>query len=95
MKQAVEHDTDALFIKKWVEELRGYEPGYIHNLPSNNYDLFSLSESHYPQPLYDFQGRVKKTKELLWRWKNSNNVKKNNAKILSKHVKVRNNAKGR
>lgn len=95
MKQAVEHDTDALFIKKWVEELRGYEPGYIHNLPSNNYDLFSLPESHYPQPLYDFQGRVKKTKELLWRWKNSNNVKKNNAKILSKHVKVRNNAKGR
>ena len=41
MKQALEHDVDALFIKKWVEELRGYDPGYILNLPSKNYDLFS------------------------------------------------------
>ena len=89
MKQALEHDMDALFIKKWVGELRGFDPGYILNLPSKNYDLFSLPESHYPQPLYDFQGRVKKTKELLWQWKNSNSVKRNNLKILSKHVKVR------
>lgn len=93
MKQALEHDMDALFIKKWVEELRGFDPGYILNLPSKNYDLFSLPESHYPQPLYDFQERVKKTKELLWQWKNSNSVKRNNLKILSKHVKVRKNSR--
>ena len=93
MKQALEHDVDALFIKKWVEELRGYDPGYILNLPSKNYDLFSQPESHYPQPLYDFQERVKKTKDLLWQWKKSNKVKKNNLKILSKHVKVRKNSR--
>ena len=93
MKQALEHDVDALFIKKWVEELRGYDPGYILNLPSKNYDLFSQHESHYPQPLYDFQERVKKTKDLLWQWKKSNKVKKNNLKILSKHVKVRKNSR--
>jgi deoxyribodipyrimidine photo-lyase len=89
MKQALEHDVDALFIKKWVEELRGYEPGYILNLPSKNYDLFSQPESNYSQPLYNFQERIKKTKDLLWQWKKSNKVKKNNLKILSKHVKVR------
>ena len=55
--------------------------------------FFSLPESHYPQPLYDFQERVKKTKELLWQWKNSNSVKRNNLKILSKHVKVRKNSR--
>jgi len=90
MKQALEHDTDTLFIKKWVEELREYDSGYILNLPNKNYDLFSQSQSHYSQPLYDFQGRVKKAKDLLWQWKKSNKVKKNNLKILSKHVKVRN-----
>ena len=45
MKQALEHDVDALFIKKWVEELRGYDSGYILNLPSKNYDLFPQRES--------------------------------------------------
>jgi len=89
MKQAFEHDTDTLFIKKWVEELRGYDSGYILNLPNKNYDLFFQHESLYPQPLYDFQKTVKKTKDLLWEWKKSNKVKKNNLKILSKHVKVR------
>jgi deoxyribodipyrimidine photo-lyase len=93
MKQALEHDVDALFIKKWVAELRGYDPGYILNLPSKNYDLFSQLESRYPQPLYDFQERVKKTKDLLWQWKKSYKVKKNNLKILSKHVKVRKNSR--
>jgi|TARA_B110000008_G_scaffold107599_1_gene110634 deoxyribodipyrimidine photo-lyase len=89
MKQALEHDSDTIFIKKWVEELRGNDPGYILNLPNKNYDLFSQNQSHYSQPLYDFQGRVKKAKDLLWQWKKSNKVKKNNLKILSKHVKVR------
>ena len=93
MKQALEHDVDAIFIKKWVEELRVYDPGYILNLPSKNYDLFSQPESHYPQPLYDFQERVKKTKDLLWQWKKSYKVKKNNLRILSKHVKVRKNSR--
>jgi deoxyribodipyrimidine photo-lyase len=63
--------------------------GYILNLPNKTYDLFSQSQSDYFQPLYDFQGRVKKTKDLLWQWKKSNQVKKNNFKILSIHVKVR------
>jgi len=89
MKQALDHDADTLFIKKWVEELRGNDPGYILNLPNKNYDLFSQSQSHYPQPLYDFHERVKKSKDLLWKWKKSNKVKKNNLKILSKHVKVK------
>ena len=89
MKQALEHDTDTVFIKRWVEELRENDSGYILNLPNKNYDLFSQSQGHYPQPLYDFHERVKKTKDLLWQWKKSNKVKKNNLKILSKHVKVR------
>jgi deoxyribodipyrimidine photo-lyase len=89
MKQALEHDTDTLFIKKWVEELRGYDSGYILNLPNKNYDLFFQHESLYPQPLYGFEKKVKKTKDLLWEWKKSNKVKNNNLKILSKHVKVR------
>ena len=90
MKQALEHDADTLFIKQWVEELRGYDPGYILSLPNKNYDLFSQPQCHYPQPLYNFQERVKKSKDLLWQWKKSNKVKKNNLRILAKHVKVRN-----
>ena len=88
MKQAMEHDMDTVFIKKWVQELRKYDNKSILSLPKDNLDLFA-DNSTYNHPPYNFNERIKKAKQILWQWKKSKNVRINNAKILSKHVKTR------
>ena len=90
IKQAQEHDSESIFIKKWVEELRSFNSDHILALPNNNYDLFSPDES-YKKIKNDFQERIKVSKNLLWQWKKSTKVLKNNHKILAKHVKINNN----
>ena len=85
-KQAMDHDPKATFIKTWVPELNSHQPEYIINLPLQSNDLFS-NESNYPQAQYNFQERIRESKDLLWQWKKSIHVKQNNAKILEKHVR--------
>ena len=51
-------------------------------------DLFE-DNSTYTHPPYNFNERIKEAKQILWQWKKSKNVRINNAKILSKHVKTR------
>lgn len=86
-KQAMDHDPHATFIKTWVPELNLHQPEYIINLPLQSNDLFS-NESTYPQAQYNFQERIRESKDLLWQWKKSVHVKQNNAKILAKHVRL-------
>jgi deoxyribodipyrimidine photo-lyase len=85
-KQAMDHDPEATFIKKWVPELNLHQPEYIINLPLQSNDLFS-NDWNYPQAQYNFQERIRESKDLLWQWKKSVHVKQNNAKILAKHVR--------
>jgi len=87
-KQMHDHDSDTIFIKKWVEELHDLEKEFILNLPDENFDLFTSEINTYPSPKYDFFDRSKHTKALLWKWKKSKEVKKYNANILAKHVKT-------
>ena len=67
-KQAIDHDPEAIFIKTWVTELSSNEPEYIINLPLQSNDLFS-NDSNYPQAQYNFQERIRESKDLLWQWK--------------------------
>jgi len=85
-KQAIDHDPEAIFIKTWIPELSSHQPEYVINLPLQSNDLFA-GESNYPQAKYNFQERIKESKDLLWQWKKSIHVKQNNAKILAKHVR--------
>jgi len=87
IKQAMEHDMDTVFIKKWVHELRQYDSKAILSLPKDNLDLFE-DNTAYTHPPYNFNERISEAKQLLWQWKKSANVRRNNAKILLKHVKT-------
>ena len=89
IKQSLDHDPDTKFIKSWVKELCDQDKEYILGLPDNNLDLFSEGQSTYPTPTYDFFERTKYSKNLLWHWKKSSQVKSYNSKILSRHVKVK------
>ena len=88
-KQLQDHDSDAKFVKNWVDELYDQDKEYILGLPDNNLDLFSNDQNSYPTPAYDFFERTKYSKNLLWHWKKSSKVKSYNSKILSRHVKVK------
>ena len=85
-KQAIDHDHEATFIKTWIPELSSLQPNYIVNLPLQGNDLFS-HEPSYPEAKYNFQERIRESKDLLWQWKKSIYVKQNNAQILAKHVR--------
>lgn len=87
VKQAIEHDPDAIFIKKWIPELRSVDVESIHSLPINGDDLF-ISNNNYIGAKYNFQDRVKESKKLLFLWKKSNKVKQNNHSILKMHVRI-------
>ena len=89
IKQSQDHDPDVKFIKNWVKELCDHDKEYILGLPDNNFDLFSKDQNSYPTPAYDFYERTRYSKNLLWQWKKSSQVKSYNSKILSRHVKVK------
>ena len=87
MKQVIDHDPETTFIKTWIPELKDEEPEFIKSLPSKEQDLFSTNKN-YPEAKYDFQQRIKESRDLLWHWKKSDQVKNHNQKILQRHVRV-------
>ena len=87
MKQLIDHDPETIFIKTWIPELKDEEPEFIKSLPSKEQDLFSTNKN-YPEAKYDFQQRIKESRDLLWHWKKSDQVKNHNQKILQRHVRV-------
>ncbi len=86
-KQSIDHDPQAIFIKNWIPELRNNDAEFIKSLPHKEKDLF-FACSNYADSKYDFQQRIKESRDLLWRWKKSSQVKNNNKKILQRHVRV-------
>jgi deoxyribodipyrimidine photo-lyase len=87
MKQVIDHDPETTFIKTWIPELKDEDPEFIKSLPTKEQDLFSTNKN-YPEAKYEFQQRIKESRDLLWHWKKSDQVKNHNHKILQRHVRV-------
>lgn len=90
-KQALEHDPDAAFIKKWVPELSklpphlAIEPWKITYLEEVAYN-FSYGKD-YPERIVDTEVTYKSASKILWEIKKSQASKIEAEKILSRHVK--------
>lgn len=90
-KQALEHDSDAIFIKKWVPELSklppylAIEPWKITNLEEVAYN-FAYGKD-YPERIVDTEITYKYASKILWEIKKSQASKIEAEKILSRHVK--------
>lgn len=90
-KQALEHDSDAVFIKKWIPELSKLpayleiEPWKITNLEEVIYN-FSYGKD-YPVRIVDTQVSYRRANKILWEIKKSQASKSEAEKILSRHVK--------
>lgn len=90
IKNGIEHDEDAVFIKKWVPELRdldtpfAHEP-YLMTSLEQQFQNFFLGKD-YPLPIVNIKETRKKASDTLWNMKKNSQVIKENKRILSKHT---------
>ncbi len=90
IKNSLEHDTDAEFIKKWVPELAKLETPFAHEpylmtAMEQSFHNFHL-DTDYPKPIIELQNTRKKASTILWEMRKGAEVKKENMRILKKHT---------
>jgi deoxyribodipyrimidine photo-lyase len=90
IKNAEEHDTDAIFIKQWVPELTNIPISLIHEpwkISTIEQQLYACEiGKHYPAPIVDIDATRKYASDIIWGFKKNTEVKKEGKRILEKHV---------
>lgn len=89
-KNAHEHDTEGIFIRKWVPELEHLptsfviEPWTMTDLEQQGYNCV-LGET-YPKPIVDIKETYKHASTVLWSMQRTPNVRMESRRILAKHT---------
>ena len=90
LKNSIEHDSDATFIKKWVPELAQLSTPFIHEpylmTPlDQQFANFELGKD-YPKPIVDIKQTRKKASDILYKMRQDPEVLLENKRILKKHT---------
>jgi len=91
VKNALEHDAEAEFIKKWVPELKElpvpvvFEPWKITPLEQNMYNF--IPGKHYPLPVVNPDLAAKEAANTMYHFKHTVASVQENKRIISKHVR--------
>ncbi|WP_438989013.1 deoxyribodipyrimidine photo-lyase/cryptochrome family protein [Polaribacter sp.] len=90
VKNSLQHDEDAIFIKKWVPELAELPIAFIHEpylmTPLDQQFNNLILGKDYPKPIVDVKIARKKASDVLWKMKNDFEVLKESNRILKKHT---------
>jgi deoxyribodipyrimidine photo-lyase len=90
IKNAEEHDTDALFIKQWLPNLRNIPTILIHEpwkLSAIEQQLYECEiGKDYPAPIVDIEATRKYASDIVWSFRKKDTVKEEGKRILKKHV---------
>lgn len=93
VKNSLEHDPDATFIKKWVPELEhldtpfAHEPYLMTEMEQQFYN-FKLGVD-YANPIVDIETTRKKAGDTLWKLRKNKTVIEEGKRILRKHTQKR------
>jgi deoxyribodipyrimidine photo-lyase len=90
VKNSEDHDTDGLFIKKWIPELRNIPANLIHEphkISLIEQQLYQCDiGKHYPAPIVNVDETRKMASDIVWSFRKNEEVKEEGKRILAKHV---------
>ncbi len=90
IKNSEEHDSEGVFIKKWLPELAEipinliHEPWKLNPIEQQFYNC-ELGKD-YPFPIVDIEETRKKASDIVWSFRKKPDVKVEGVRILKKHV---------
>lgn len=91
IKNSEDHDSEAIFIKKWLPELTEIPPHLIHEpwkLTWMDQQLYACEiGKDYPFPIVDIDETRKYASEIVWKYRKQASVKIEGARILKTHVR--------
>jgi deoxyribodipyrimidine photo-lyase len=90
VKNSQEHDSEGVFIKTWIPELKNVPVDFIHEpwkMSTLEQDLYGVKIGiDYPHPIVDIESTRKAASEIVWSFRKTEGVKKEGSRILKKHV---------
>ena len=91
VKQGLEQDADAVFIKRWLPQLEVLPASLAHQpwlLTQMEQQMYDIQLGHdYPEPIVDLKQSYKSAQQLLWQWRKRSDVQAHVQAILTKHVR--------
>lgn len=90
IKNSEEHDSEGIFIKKWVPELAEvpihllHEPWKMNEMEQQFYNC-EISKD-YPAPIVNIEETRKYASDIVWSFRKKDEVKQEGKRILQKHV---------
>ena len=92
IKNSEEHDSEGIFIKKWLPELAEVPVSLIHepwkmNVLEQQFYNCEIGKD-YPFPIVDIDETRKYASDIVWSFRKKEEVKKEGKRVLEKHVNI-------
>ena len=90
IKNSEEHDSEGVFIKKWLPELEQipveliHEPWKLNAIEQQFYNCEIGKD--YPEPIVNIEETRKYASDIVWSFRKKDDVKEEGKRILKKHV---------